>query len=287
MEPIQIIKPLRSDNSIDRLPPPVIDSLKPPVVNGLQVPVVDLPSARLEYPRVDLPYQESNPNPAPSKPQEPEEQPREKTRELKDSPPPPSQQPQIVQPPATPIAPQINTPAITVPKEEQPRVSEEKPAEAKTMEVAVLGHEINVPTPTAVVEAGATAVIGTSATLITALVFNQVRQAAAPVLQKLARDKFKIKLKKIKPVIHFVKEGELIHVIQYDGEDVKLLNDHVDNPEQYLRDLIDTDPLYEADHTIIIDEPVKDFFTKEGTKRFNYFISSKKLVKKLSARFSL
>ena len=287
MEPIPILKSLRSDINIDRLPPPIVNRVDPPIINGLQAPVVEMPSARLDYPRVDIPYQQTPSNPAPSKPQEPEEQPREKTRELKDSPPPPSQQPQIVQPPATPIAPQINTPEITVPKEEQPRVSEEKPAEAKTMEVAVLGHEINVPTPTAVVEAGATAVIGTSATLITALVFNQIRQAAAPVLQKLARDKFKIKLKKIKPVIHFVKEGDLIHVIQYDGEDVKLLSDHVDNPEQYLRDLIDTDPLYEADHTILIDEPVKDFFTKEGTKRFNYFISSKKLVKKLSARFSL
>jgi hypothetical protein len=281
MEPIQIIKPLRSDNSIDRLPPPVIDSLKPPVVNGLQVPVIDLPSARIDYPRVELPYQESIPNPALSKPQEIEEQPKEKTRELQDNPPPP--QPQI----SSPVSPQIIQPSIpTVPKE-QPKITEETPPEAKSMEIAVLGHNINVPTPVAVVEAGATAVIGTSATLVTALVFNQVRQAAAPVLQKLARDKFKIKLKKIKPVIHFVKEGELVHIIEYNGEDVKLLNDHVDNPEQYLRDLIDTDPLYESDHKIIIDEPIKDLFTKEGSKRFNYFISSKKLVKKLSARFSL
>ena len=286
MEPIPILKSLRSDINIDRLPPPIVNRVDPPMVNGLQAPVVEIPSARLDYPRVDIPYQQTPSNPAPSKPQEPEEQPREKTRELQDSPsaPPPPPQPQV----SNPVSPQLIPPSVPTVPQEQPKVVEETPPPAaKSMEVTLLGNDINVPTPVAVVEAGATAVIGTSATLITALVFNQVRQAAAPVLQKLARDKFKIKLKKIKPVIHFVKEGDLIRVIQYDGEDVKLLSDHVDNPEQYLRDLIDTDPLYEADHTIIIDEPVKDFFTKEGTKRFNYFISSKKLVKKLSARFSL
>jgi hypothetical protein len=66
-----------------------------------------------------------------------------------------------------------------------------------------------------------------------------------------------------------------------------LVNSNIENPEQYLRDLVDTDPLFESDHRIVIDEPIKDKFTKEGANRFKYFVSPKKLAKKLSARFSI
>jgi hypothetical protein len=181
-------------------------------------------------------------------------------------------------------------PVVTVPTTALPQVAPvvepqaESSKETFTMEVA--GHSINIPSPQAVVQASATAVVGTSATLVTALVFNQVRTAAAPVLQKLARDKFKIKLKSMKPVLHFVEEEGEVHVIEYSEEGVKVLNTHVQNPEQYLRDLIDADRLFETDHKIIIDEPVKERFTKEGAKRFNYFISAKKLAKKMGAKFT-
>jgi Fe2+ or Zn2+ uptake regulation protein len=183
--------------------------------------------------------------------------------------------PAVVPPKALPI------PAPAIPKTETPP---EATKDIITVEIA--GRDINIPSPQAVVQASATAVVGTSATLVTALVFNQVRTAAAPVLQKLARDKFKIKLKSMKPVLHFVEEEGEVHVIEYSEEGVKVLNTHVQNPEQYLRDLIDADHLFETDHKIIIDEPVKERFTKEGAKRFNYFISAKKLAKRMAAKFT-
>jgi hypothetical protein len=176
----------------------------------------------------------------------------------------------------------VPIPAVQVPPASAPQT--ETPKDTFIMEIA--GQDINIPTPQAVVQASATAVVGTSATLVTALVFNQVRTAAAPVIQKLARDKFKIKLKSMKPVLHFVEEDGEVHVIQYSDEGVKVLNTHVQNPEQYLRDMVDADRLFETDHKIIIDEPVKERFTKEGAKRFNYFVSAKKLAKKMSAKFT-
>jgi hypothetical protein len=250
----------------------VVDNLGPPVVNAIQVPVVDVPVPRIDYPRVELPAQEP---PSPSSAPKPEDQSAEETkqptRDLPDAP--------------KPMAPVVTTPAV-VPSIPLPKTETTQETPKETMTVEIAGHDINIPTPEAVASASATAVVGTSATLVTALVFNQVRTAAAPVLQKIARDKFKIKLKRMKPVLHFVEEEGEVHVIEYSDEGVKVLNTHVQNPEQYLRDLIDADHLFETDHKIIIDEPVKARFTKEGAKRFNYFISAKKLAKKMAAKFT-
>ena len=266
---MEILPPIKiSSGGLERIPAPVVDKVAPPVVNAIQVPVVDVPVPRLNYPRVELPPQEPTNPGAPKTGDQSSEEPTQPTRQLPDTP----KMPAVVVP----------TPALQVPPAVAPQT--ETPKDTFTMEIA--GHDINIPTPEAVASASATAVVGTSATLVTALVFNQVRTAAAPVMQKLARDKFKIKLKRMKPVLHFVEEDGEVHVIEYSDEGVKVLNTHVQNPEQYLRDLIDADRLFEADHKIIIDEPVKERFTKEGAKRFNYFISAKKLAKKMGARFT-
>jgi hypothetical protein len=243
----------------------VIETLPSPVTEQrtLVKPIVNIEIPRLDYPRLEIPT--SPETPVPQKEQKQTDS-KPKDRTLGEAPP-------IV--PAT----EIPKPSPVIPATPQLEPL------GKTMEVNILGHDVNIPTPSAAVEAGATAVIGTTVTLATALLVNQGRQLAAPALQKLVRNKFKIKLKSIKPVLHFVEEDGVVHVIRYDGEGVRLLNNHVENPEQYLRDLIDADRLFEADHKIIIDEPVKQRFTKEGAKRFNYFVPAKKIARKLAARF--
>lgn len=266
---MEILQPIRSPKSvIERLPAPVVDRVAPPVVNAIQVPVVDVPVPRIDYPRIDLPPQEPSASTAPKTESQTSEETTQPARQLPDTP----KMPAVIVP--TPV---LQTPS---PVESQP----ESPKDTFTMEIA--GQDVNIPTPQAVVQASATAVVGTSATLVTALVFNQVRTAAAPVIQKLARDRFKIKLKSTKPVLHFVEEEGEVSVIEYSDKGVKVLSTRVQNPEQYLRDLIDADHLFETDHKIIIDEPVKERFTKEGAKRFNYFVSAKKLAKKMSAKFT-
>jgi hypothetical protein len=270
---MEILPPIKlSSGRLERIPAPMVDNLAPPVVNSLQVPVVDVPIPRIDYPRIELPAAEPTVNSAPSSPSQTTEESTQPTRELSDTP---------KMPPA--VMPSTVLPAPVVPVL-KPEATQEEIKDVITVEIA--GRDINIPSPQAVVQASATAVVGTSATLVTALVFNQVRTAAAPVIQKLARDKFKIKLKRMKPVLHFVEEEGEVHIIQYSDEGVKVLSTHVQNPEQYLRDMIDADRLFETDHKIIIDEPVKERFTKEGAKRFNYFISAKKLAKKMGAKFT-
>jgi hypothetical protein len=270
---MDIISPIKVESAaIERIPPPVIDRVAPPVVNGMEVPIVEVPVPRLNYPRIEVPASPQIDVPAaPGNSGTAEKTEKEKSRDLPDS------APKILQ--------QLPANISTIPaKVEAPR--EEVPKNDKIMEVQIAGRTMNIPSPVAVAEASVTAVIGTSATLVTALVFNQARQAAAPVIQKLARDKFKIKLKRSKPVLHFIEEEGEVHIIQYGADGVKVLNASVSNPEQYLRDVVDADHLFEADHKIVIDENIKDRFTQEGIKRFNYFVSPKKIAKRLTARFT-
>ena len=156
--------------------------------------------------------------------------------------------------------------------------------EAVTIEVA--GQEINLPPPKDILQASATAVVGTSATLATAMVFGQARRVVGEAATKLKRDKFKIKLRQIRPVLHFVDNGDGgVEVIEYSGEGVKVLASDVKSPEQYLRDTVEADELFEVDHRIVIDDHLKDKFSKEGAKRFNYFTPPKNMARRLVARF--
>ena len=266
---MEILQPIRTPrNVIERLPAPVVDRVAPPVVNAIQVPVVDVPVPRIDYPRIELPPQVPLAPTTPKAESQTSEETEQPARQLPD----------------TPKIPKVIVPVSALQTPPSVETQSEPPKDTFTMEIA--GREVNIPTPQAVVQASATAVVGTSATLVTALIFNQARTAAAPVIQKLARDRFKIKLRSTKPVLHFVEEGGEVSVIEYSDKGVKVLSTRVQNPEQYLRDLIDADHLFETDHKIIIDESVKERFTKEGAKRFNYFISAKKLAKKMSAKFT-
>jgi len=190
---------------------------------------------------------------------------------MDDSPAPP---PQPVVPP-TPVVPPPPPPTPVIPQ---------KPA--TTMEVQVGGYEFDVPTPRSIVSTGATAVIGTSATLATAFLFNQGRRALAPVMQEVTQKKFNIKLKQTKPVLHFVREDDKVNIIQYDANGVKVIRNDIQDPEKFLRDQVEIDPLFESSNKIVIDDPIRDLFTREGAERFKYFISSKKMAKKLASRFA-
>ena len=233
---------------------------------------VNVPIPRVNYPRIEVPSQPVTDVPESPKEQNSSEETTKKERSLPDATPRP-QLPPVVQTPLV-QAPPVQTPPVEAPKE-------------NIMSVQIAGMHLDVPTPQAIAQAGVTAVVGTSATLATALVFNQLRNAAGPLVKSLKRNKFKIKLKVTKPVLHFVEEEGRISVLEYGAEGVVLKAASIENPEQYLRDLVEQDDLFEMDHKIVIDAPVKKYFTKEGAKRFNYFMEPKKFIKKLTSRFSL
>lgn len=258
IERINISRPV-----IERIPPPIVDRPEVPILN-IPRPVVDIPRPRIDYPVIDVPSQ--TPAPAPSSEGKKEEEKKTPKRELPITPPPPA--PEL----RTPALPQIPVALPEVPKEEIGTVT-------------IIGHEIQVPTPKEVVQASVTAVVGTSATLATAIVFNQARRLIGDTVTKAARSKFKIKLRYVKPVLHFVRENDEVTVLEYSSEGVKTVAKGITNPEQFLRDTVETDELFEADHKIVIDEPIREMFTKEGAKRFSYFAPPKKMAKRLAARF--
>ena len=95
-----------------------------------------------------------------------------------------------------------------------------------------------------------------------------------------------MKIKQVKPVLHYCLRGDMVDVLEYSMKGTKVLAS-TDNVEQYLRDQVDINSLYEYENKLIIDEEIKDKFTKEGAKRFKaYFAPARVLAKKLSATFS-
>ena len=123
--------------------------------------------------------------------------------------------------------------------------------------------------------------------MISGIALNALKNAAEPLIREAAKNKFKIKLKQVKPVLHYVlaEEGH-IDIFEYSSEGTRLV-EQVDNVEQYIRDQVDTNALYEVENKIIIDDVISDKFTKEGQKRFKpLFAPAKKVAKKLSARLS-
>jgi hypothetical protein len=255
---------------IERLPPPVM--LRPELPSlAIPKPVVDVPQPRVEYPTLLLPPPLSAPTPQTSGETEKSAPKKEKD----------AVKPQPQSPPVVPPTPQV----ILPPQPPIEMVESPKPVETQnTIEIA--GHDINVPTVKEVAQASTTAVIGTSATLATAMIFNQARRVMGETVSKAVRSKFKIKLKYVKPVLHMVYEKDGVTVLEYSEEGVKTLATSIENPEQFLRDLIQSDELFEADHRIVIDEPIKAHFTREGAKRFNYFAPSKKMARRLAARIT-
>ena len=252
---------------IPTIDPPVTRSAEVPVVRGLALPVFQAPDPSLKYPVVDVPTQEEF-NAAVNAEREKQAQEKaERSRGLPDSTPPP-QLPQATQTPPT----QAPTPVIEVP---------DKPS------LQVAGLNIDLPDPSLVATAGSVAVVTTAATMAATTVFNALKNAAEPLIKEATKKKFKLKIKQVKPVLHYVlAEGGHVDIFEYSAEGTRLV-EQVDNVEQYIRDQVEINSLYELDNKIIIDNVITNKFTKEGQKRFKpLFAPAKKIAQKLSARLS-
>jgi hypothetical protein len=256
---------------ISTIDPPVLHSMEVPVVRGLSVPVVDVPNTSIKYPVINVPTQEEFDAAVNSQKQQEQQPQQEKSRGLPDSTP-PLQLPQVAQTPPT------QTPIAEMPAD--------KPT-TTTPTFSVYGVNINLPDPSLVATAGAVAVVTTAATIASTTVLNALKNAAEPMIKEATKNKFKIKIKHVKPVLHYVMaEGGHIDIFEYSADGTRLV-EQVTNIEQYIRDQVEINALYEIDNKIIIDDVIKDKFTKEGKERFkSLFAPAKKIAKKLSARLS-
>ena len=253
-------------STIDR---PAIRSVEQPVVRGLEVPIVDVPNTTIKYPIINVPTQaEFDAAVKAEREKEAAAEKQEKTRGLPDTTPPP-QLPQVVQtpPPQTQIA--------------------EIPADKPQPTFTAYGVDINLPDPSLVATAGAVAVVTTASTMVASTALNALKNAAEPLIKEATKNKFKIKIKQVKPVLHYVMaEGGHVDIFEYSSEGTRLV-EQVTNVEQYIRDQVEINTLYEIDNKIIIDDVIKDKFTKEGKERFkSLFAPAKKIAKKLAARLS-
>jgi len=253
------IQPIRVPrNVVSELPtpvttqPPITSGIKPPVVSGISPPVVDVPGVVIDYPTLDVPTEQQFQGDM--RPQNPPQEPT-----------------------TTPNRPGLqNTPAPT-------------PEVPATPVIEVGGVDIPIPEPGPLVAAGSLAVVTTVVTLGATIGVNQAKTALEPFLKKLLQSKKKkIKVKQVKPVLHFVpNENGTTEVIQYSQKGMKVLEGGIEKLEQYLRDQVEIDALWEYDNKIIIDEELGEQLTKEGRKRFKkYFAAPKVIAKKLGASFS-
>ena len=194
----------------------------------------------------------------------------------------------------------IDYPTIDVPTQEQfegmaspPQETEpepdldtrELPPPPATVNLPVVG-DVPLPPVAPLITAGATAVVVATVTMSSTIVLNMVKDKfVGPMIEKMTKPK-KVKIKQKKPVLHFVEAENGAQLFEYSVKGTRLV-DTTDNIEQYLRDQVDIDSLYEFDNKIIVDDVLKDKFTKEGAKRFKkHFTPAKAIVKKLSARLS-
>ncbi len=252
---------------------PILQQINAPVVRGLEVPIINAPNTTIQYPVVKVPTQAEF-DAAVRNEQKSQEQPQEKSRGLPDT-------------PAPQLPPSVQTPAIQTPVIETPKPIAEVPADLSKPTFTVNGIDINLPDPSLVATAGAVAVVTTAATIASTTVLNALKNAAEPMIKEATKNKFKIKIKQVKPVLHYVlAEGGHVDVFEYSAEGTRLI-EQVSNVEQYIRDQVEINALYEIDNKIIIDDVIKDKFTKEGKERFKpLFAPAKKIAKKLSARLS-
>ena len=148
--------------------------------------------------------------------------------------------------------------------------------------------DVPLPEVAPLITAGATAVVTTTVALGASIIIGQLKTAADPLIQQLTKKKKKVKVKQVKPVLHFIPNSDgTTDVIEYSGKGMKVLESHVEKLEQYLRDQVDVDAFWEYDNKIIIDEELSKNLTKDGVKRFKkYFQPPKVIAKKLGAKFS-
>ncbi len=248
------IKPIRIPTNIIRtLPPVVSDDLPLPVVSGIEVPIVDIPGVVIDYPTIDAPTRETfEADLSPQQESQPEEP--QDAREL----PPPVPEAEVVE----------------------------------EMIVEVAGVEVTLPPVDVIATAGATAVVATTASLVAAVVVKQGVAAAEPLIKNtvtkmMKPKKLKVKAKVVKPVLHYVlTDSGKIDIFEYSKDGTKIV-DSTDSVEMYLRDKLDNDSLYDITSKVIIDDVIKDKFTKEGKQRFKkLFVPPAKIAKNLAAKFS-
>lgn len=240
---------------IRNIPPPVVSTIEPiePVTQAVASPVVrglEVPIINVPDPTIDYPIID-----VPT-----QEEFDEAVRNGQQTQPQQPQDTRDLTPPAVPEEPVID----------------------------VGGVEIPIPEPGPLVAAGSLAVVTTAVTLGSTIVFAQLKNAAEPLIRELVKKK-KVKIKSVKPVLHFVSNSAgSVDLIQYSAKGMTVLEASIDKLEQYLRDQVEIDSLWEYDNKIIIDEELGSQLTKEGKKRFKrYFIAPKVIAKKLSAKFSI
>ncbi len=115
---------------------------------------------------------------------------------------------------------------------------------------------INLPDPSLVATAGVVAVVTTAATMASTAVLNVLKNAAEPLIKEATKNKFKIKIKQVKPVLHYVMaEDGHIDIFEYSADGTRLVA-QTDNVEQYIRDEIEKNTLYEIleEHNIKLDD---------------------------------
>jgi hypothetical protein len=237
-----------------------------PVSRGLALPVFDNPDTSIKYPVINVPTQEEFDAAVKAEREKEQQQQQDKTRGLPDAKPELPPQLQALQQP----------PPVT-----KAEIPADKPS------ISIAGVNIDLPDPSLVATAGAVAVVTTAATMVSSIGLNVVKNAAEPLIREAVKNKFKIKIKQVKPVLHYVMtDAGTVDIFEYSAEGTRLI-DSTDNVEQYIRDQVDTNAFYETENKIIIDDVVSDKFTKEGQKRFKpLFAPAKKIAKKLSARLS-
>ena len=236
---------------IRTIPRPQIRSAPPPVVRGLEVPVVDVPSPVIDYPTIDVPTEEEFRQQMSPQQETTQEEP-EDTRDLP------------------------TTPPVTTPPPPQPTIT-------------IGGIEAPLPEPAPLITAGATAMVTTAVTLTATILIGRMKDSLLePMMKRLSSRKKKIKIKQIKPVLHYVLDDDGgVDIYQYSQKGTKLIHTTQD-VERYIRDQVELDSLYEYDNKIIIDDVIKDKFTKEGAKRFkSLFAPAKSIAKKLGCKFSI
>lgn len=254
---------------IPTINPPVLREVSAPIIRGLEVPIVNIPNPAIKYPTIKVPTQQEFDSAVKAdKEKQTQEQP-EKSRGLPDA------------KPATPQINQVTQPIIS------PVTTAEIPADKPQPTLTVLGTNIDLPDPSIVATAGAVAVVTTATTMVSGIALNMVKNAAEPLIREAVKNKFKIKLKQVKPVLHYVMtDTGHVDIFQYSAEGTKLI-DTTDNVENYIRAQVETNSFYETENVVIIDDVVGEKFTKEGQKRFKpMFAPAKKIAKKLSARLS-
>lgn len=232
------------------------------------MPVFEAPDSSIKYPVINVPTQEEFDAAVKAEKEKQAAEKEEKSRGLPDA-----------KPPDLPAAVQAltQTPPVT---------KAEIPADNPTINVA--GVKVDLPDPSLVATAGAVAVVTTASTMVATTAFNALKNAAEPIIKEATKKKFKIKIKQVKPVLHYVlAEGGHIDIFEYSADGTRLV-DQVENVEQYIRDQVEINSLYELDNKIIIDDVIAEKFTKEGQTRFKpLFAPAKKIAKKLSAKFSI